>query len=77
MELVEGHGVVKNGVIVPDPETKLPEGAEVKYMVFVPLEFTSEELKEEREELEAWDRLSDEAWEQIDWGDEEDANAAG
>jgi hypothetical protein len=66
------HGIVKNGVIVPDDGVRLPEGAQVKFVV-QSLEFTPEE----RAEFEAWEQLSDEAWEQIDWGDEEDSNAAG
>jgi hypothetical protein len=65
-------GVVRDGVIVIDPPTRIPEGTEVQVMVPM-LEFTPEE----RAEFEAWERLSDEAWSQIDWGEGEIARDSG
>ncbi len=65
-------GTVRNGVIVPEKGVRLPEGAVVKFVVQT-LEFTPEE----RAEFEAWERLSDEASAQIDWGDEENKNGSG
>ncbi|VTT99908.1 unnamed protein product [Gemmataceae bacterium] len=65
-------GIVRGGVVVFDVPTQLPEGTEVE-VTAVPLPFTPEE----QAEFEAWERLSDEAWEQIDWGDQEEPNAAG
>jgi hypothetical protein len=65
-------GVVRGGVVVFDRPTKLPEGTKVQ--VTVPLlEFTPEE----RAEFEAWEKLSDEAWSQIDWGEGEIARDSG
>jgi hypothetical protein len=66
------RGVVRGGVVVIDPPTKIPEGTEVQ--VTVPLlEFTPEE----RADFEAWEKLSDEAWSQIDWGEGEIARDSG
>jgi hypothetical protein len=60
-------GVVKNGVVVPDGDAKLPEGARVEIVLPVP-QFTAEE----QTEFDAWDRLGDEAWAMIDrWEGEE------
>jgi len=54
-------GVVKNGVILPEGDTKLPEGTRVE--IIVPTEEMPSEL---RAELDAWERASDEAWAMID-----------
>ena len=66
------RGIIRNGVIVLDSKIKLPEGSEVEVKVN-PLEFTTEE----RAEWEGWEKLSDEAWSQIDWGEGEIARDSG
>jgi hypothetical protein len=54
-------GVVRNGVVVPEEGTKLPEGARVEIgLSFADL---SPELKAE---MEAWERAGDDAWRMID-----------
>jgi predicted DNA-binding antitoxin AbrB/MazE fold protein len=59
-------GIVKNGVIVPEGDAKLPEGARVE--IALSIVDISPELKAE---LAAWERASDEAWGLIDqWEDE-------
>ncbi len=50
-------GVVKNGIIVPDGDIKLPEGARVE-IVLPSADFPPELLAEFR----AWDRASEDAW---------------
>jgi hypothetical protein len=73
------RGWVRNGVVILDPTTDpLPDGVEVRVEVVPeadrgPIPFTPEE----RAEFEAWDRLSDEAWSKIDWGEGEIARDAG
>ncbi len=54
-------GIVKNGVIVPEGDAELPEGARVE----ISLSFAdiSPELKAE---WEAWERAGDDAWRMID-----------
>lgn len=54
-------GIVKNGVVVPERDAKLPEGVRVE----IALSFAdiSPELKAE---LEAWERAGDDAWRKID-----------
>jgi hypothetical protein len=60
-------GVVKNGVVVPEGTTKLPEGAHVS-IVLSPVEVPPEL----RDEFKAWEQASDEAWAMIDqWEKEE------
>lgn len=66
------RGTVKNGVIVPESGTDLPDGTVVQFTAD-PLALTPEE----RAEADAWERLSDEAWGQIDWGNEDNAHVAG
>ncbi len=60
-------GIVKNGVVVPQSNQKLTEGTHVEIVVephSIPPEL--------QEELDAWDRASDEAWAMIDqWEAEE------
>jgi hypothetical protein len=66
-------GVIRDGVVVFESPTKLPEGTEVEVIV-APLPFTPEE----QAEWEAWKGLHDDAWAMIDqWEKEEDDRAAG
>lgn len=60
-ERMKIHGIIRNGVIVPDSQFTLPEGAEVE------ISFLLTELPQElKEEFAAWNRLSDDAWKMID-----------
>ena len=60
-------GIVQNGVVVPQASDELPDGAHVS-IVLQPAEMP-QELKEE---LEAWQRAGDQAWQMIDkWESEE------
>ncbi len=67
------RGWMKNGVIVPEPGSDIPDGSEVRLMVVAenahgPVAFTPEE----QAEFEGWDRLGDQAWAMIDeWEREE------
>ena len=54
-------GIVKNGLVVPQNDTPLPEGAHVDILIG-PAEMTPEL----RAELAQWERASDEAWSMID-----------
>jgi hypothetical protein len=54
-------GIVKNGVVVPDGDAKLPEGARVE----IALSY-AEIPPELKAELEAWERAGDDAWRMID-----------
>jgi hypothetical protein len=54
-------GIVKNGVVVPEGDTILPEGARVSIVIS-----NSEIPPELKLEFEAWERASDEAWQMID-----------
>ncbi len=54
-------GIVKNGMVVPQSETPLPDGAHVDILMG-PADVTPE-LKSEWEQ---WDKASDEAWALID-----------
>jgi hypothetical protein len=54
-------GIVKNGVVVPQANSDLPDGAHVNIVLQaaeMPLEL--------REELEAWQRAGDQVWHMID-----------
>ena len=58
-------GIVRDGVVVPQIDEKLPEGSHVEIRIHpgsVPPELA--------QELAAWDRASDEAWDWIDAIDE-------
>lgn len=56
-------GIIKNGVVVPEGELPLPEGTKVD-IVFPP---GYDELPQEFwEELEMWERASDEALELVE-----------
>ncbi len=60
-------GIVKNGVVVPQANSELPDGTHVN-IVLQPAEMP-QELKDE---LEAWQRAGDQAWQLIDkWENEE------
>ena len=54
-------GIVKNGVVVPQTNSELPDGAHVN-IVLQPAEMP-QELKDE---LAAWQRAGDQAWQLID-----------
>jgi hypothetical protein len=60
-------GVVKNGLVVPQNDTPLPEGAHV-YILIGPPEMTPEL----QAELAQWEQASDEAWAMIDWWEADD-----
>ncbi len=60
-------GIVKNGVVVPQVNQPLEEGMHVE--IVIEPEAMSAELKQE---LQAWDQASDEAWAMIEkWEAEE------
>ena len=60
-------GIVKNGGVVPQANQQLAEGTHVE--IIIEPEGMSAELKQE---LQAWDQASDEAWAMIDkWEAEE------
>lgn len=65
-------GVVRDGVVVLDGGVKLAEGMPVAVQVPA-IDCTAEE----RAEADDWERLSDEAWSQIDWGEGEIARDSG
>ncbi len=60
-------GIVKNGVIVPQTDTKLSDGGRVE--IILEPQANTPAL---RAEMEAWDRASDEAWAMIDQCDGDD-----
>jgi hypothetical protein len=60
-------GIVKNGMVVPQNDTPLPDGTHVGILIG-PADVTPE-LKSE---LDQWDKASDEAWAMIEqWEAEE------
>jgi hypothetical protein len=60
-------GIVKNGVVVPQNDTPLPDGARVDILIS-PTDVTPAL----EAELDQWDKASDEAWAMIDrWEAEE------
>ena len=60
-------GIVKNGVVVPQNDTPLPDGARVDILIG-PTDVTPAL----EAELGQWDKASDEAWAMIDrWEAEE------
>lgn len=65
-------GVVRNGVVVFDAPTKLPDGTEVEVTV-APLPLTPEE----QAEFGAWQGLRDDAWALIDEWEQEGDRATG
>lgn len=67
MEKIMINGIVRNGIVIPQKGTELPEGIQVEIVFVSPT--MSPELKSE---FEAWDRVGDEAWAMIDrWEQEE------
>jgi hypothetical protein len=66
-ERVVISGFVKNGMIVLQGHTPLPEGTKVE--IVIPAAELPPEL---RAEFEAWERVGDEAWAQIDQWERED-----
>ena len=61
MEKIVINGIVKNGIVIPENGAELPEGICVE-IIFAPPAITPELIAE----LEAWDRIGDEAWAMID-----------
>ena len=60
-------GIVKNGVVVPQADSELPDGAHVN--IVFPQDEMTPELKEE---LAAWQRAGNQAWQMIDKWESED-----
>ena len=60
-ERVTIPGIVKNGMVIPQNDTPLPEGAHVD-IILGPADVTPEL----QAEWEQWDKASDEAWAMID-----------
>jgi hypothetical protein len=60
-------GIVKNGLVVPQTDTPLPEGAHVDILIG-PAEMTPEL----RAELAQWEQASDEAWTMMDQWEADD-----
>jgi hypothetical protein len=54
-------GIVKNGLVVPQNDTPLPEGAHVDILIGA-----SEVTPALQTELAQWEQASDEAWAMID-----------
>ena len=60
-------GIVRNGVVVPQNDTPLPDGAHVEILLSL-----AEVPPELQSELDRWEKASDEAWAMIDeWKAEE------
>jgi hypothetical protein len=60
-------GIVKNGMVIPQNDTPLPDGAHVAILIG-PADVT----RELQSEWEQWDKASDEAWAMIEqWEAEE------
>jgi hypothetical protein len=60
-------GIVKNGLVVPQSDTPLPDGAHVDILLG-----PTDMPPALQAELEQWDKASDEAWAMIDeWEAEE------
>ena len=66
------RGVFKNGVIVPETISGWVEGTAVEFRI-LPEAFTPEE----HAEFDGWEKLGDEAWAMIDWGEGEIARDSG
>ena len=54
-------GVVKNGLVVPQNDTPLPDGAHVEIVLG-----QNEVTPELQAELDAWDKAGAEAWSMVD-----------
>jgi hypothetical protein len=60
-------GIVKNGIVVPQNDTPLPDGAHVDIVIGA-----ADVPPELQAELAQWEKASDEAWAMIDrWESEE------
>jgi hypothetical protein len=60
-------GVVKDGLVVPQSDTPLPDGAHVEIVLGA-----CEATPELQAELDQWDKVSDEAWSMInEWEEKE------
>jgi len=60
-------GVVKGGLVVPQNDTPLPDGAHVEIVLGA-----AEVTQELQAEFDRWDKAGDEAWSMIDqWEKEE------
>jgi hypothetical protein len=51
------HGIVKNGLVVPQGDIPLPEGVSVE--IIIPRSALSPDAQEE---FDRWEQASDEAW---------------
>ena len=60
------HGIVTNGVIVPDHHASLPEGASVQIVLANTSDYAAE--------MRAWDEASAHAWASIDEWEREEAS---
>ncbi|MXX36818.1 MAG: hypothetical protein F4Y91_14440 [Gemmatimonadetes bacterium] len=54
-------GIIKNGVVVPQNDTPLPNGVHVEILIR-----SVDMTPELKSELNQWDKASDEAWALID-----------
>jgi hypothetical protein len=54
-------GIVKNGLVVPQNDTPLPEGAHVGILISA-----AEVTPALQAELDQWEQVSDDAWAMID-----------
>jgi hypothetical protein len=59
-------GIVKNGIIIPEGDAKLPDGTKVEIVIS-----TLEVPPELKAEMDAWERAGDEAWAMIDQWEKE------
>ena len=60
-------GITKNGVVVPNSDTPLPDGLQVDILVR-----STDMTPELRAEWDQWDQASDEAWALIEQWEAED-----
>jgi hypothetical protein len=60
-------GIVKNGLVVPQSDTPLPDGARVDILLG-----PAEMPPELQAELAQWEKVSDEAWAMIDESEAEE-----
>lgn len=58
---IPGTGIIKNGVVVPQNDTPLPNGVHVEILIR-----SVDMTPELKSELNQWDKASDEAWALID-----------
>jgi hypothetical protein len=71
------RGWVRNGVVILEPGSALPDGAEVRVALVPeaergPIPFTPEE----QAEFAGWEKLGDEAWAMIEEWEKEDRDRA-